>query len=134
MGCKGRVSIIVFLLSFWAEFCLYSKTQQIVPISGTAVNNLVEKDEDRQVQEKAIETLASMAMSLLNIGADSHNPQVIGSNVINILSSFINFVTFAMKNPGAVDLLNDEAFQDVLRTMVVRSIIEKYSDMTDKIV
>ena len=71
-----------------------------------------DQNNDKEVAEKAISTLASMAMNLVNIGADATNPATIGTGVINILSSFINFVTFAMKNPAVAELLNDELFQE----------------------
>ena len=91
-----------------------------------------DKASDKEVAQMAITTLASMATSILNIGTDSHNPKVVGTNVINILSSFVNLVTFAMRNPQLVELLNDELFQDTLRAYIVRSLIDKQPDMLDE--
>jgi hypothetical protein len=88
---------------------------------------------DTEVAKMAISALASMATNLVNIGTDPHNPQVVGTNVINMLSSFVNFVTFALKNPQLVELLDDELFQESLRNYVVKSLTEKplveYEDM-----
>ncbi len=89
------------------------------------------QDDDRQVAEMAITTLASMAHNIINIGADAHNPQVIGSNVISILGSFVHFVTYALRNPRVVDLLKDEVFQDTVRIIIARSIINEQLDVTD---
>ena len=92
-----------------------------------------EKTNDKDIAEKAIATLASMATSILNIGSDAHNPAVIGTAVINILSSFVNFVTFAIKNPGVAELLNDEAFQEVLRSCIAKNLAERQPEMVDAV-
>ena len=76
----------------------------------------------------AISTLASMANSLLNIGADPHNPQAIGAGVIGIISSFINFVTFALKHPEIAELMKDELFQEALRSYIARTLVAKEVD------
>ena len=91
------------------------------------------QNNDKEIAEKAVTTLASMAMSLLNIGADATNPATISTGVISILSSFINFVTFAMKNPAVAELLNDEFFQEELRSYIVRSLKEKHPEMSEDI-
>lgn len=77
---------------------------------------------DREVANMAISTLASMATSLVNIGSDAHNPQVVSSNVISILSSFINFITYALRHPQVIELLNDELFQEALRNYLITRI------------
>lgn len=87
--------------------------------------------DDAEVAKMAISTLASMAMNILNIGTDPHNPQAVGSNVMNILSSFINFVTFAMKNPGFVELMNEESFKETLRCYIVKELIEKQEILSE---
>jgi hypothetical protein len=66
-----------------------------------------------------------MAMDLVGIGADPYNPQVVGVHVIGILSSFINFVTYALRNPQLVELLEQEEFRQVLRSYIIKRVAEK---------
>ena len=147
MGQKVMIGIVVSMLCCNAiakpkPVAHYDAALTTTTASGKQDNHATQhhcttcndSSNDKDVAQKAISTLASMAMSILNIGTDSHNPQVVGANVINILSSFVNFVTFAMKNPEVAELLNDEDFQEALRNYIVRSLVEKQPDMLDEIV
>ena len=60
--------------------------------------------EDAQVQQMALQTVATMANNLVSIGADPYNPQVIGTGIINIVGSFVNFLAAAMRHPEIIDL------------------------------
>jgi hypothetical protein len=75
---------------------------------------------DGEVAKMAISTLASMATNLLSIGSDPHNPQNVGTNVVGMLSSFINLITFALKNPQIAELMEDELFKQELQVQIVR--------------
>jgi polyferredoxin len=86
---------------------------------------------EREVQKMAIATLASMANSLINIGADAYNPQNVGAQVISILSNFVNFVTFALRNPQILDLLENDEFKEALRSVLMEEIIEKKLNAVD---
>jgi len=143
MGHKEVLGIVV--LSFCCNGVAYQEriakydtiittTNDIDRPEPSAIHHCQDHDKasDKEVAQMAITTLASMATSILNIGTDSHNPKVVGTNVINILSSFVNLVTFAMRNPQLVELLNDDLFQDTLRTYIVRSLIDKQPDMLDE--
>lgn len=86
-------------------------------------------DDDGEIAKLAISTLASMAKDIVTIGLDPHNPQAIGSGVINMLSSFVNFVVYALKNPKLLELMEDEQFQDRLRVCILRSIAEESREL-----
>jgi hypothetical protein len=73
----------------------------------------------------AIETLASMANSIINIGADAHNPEHVGKQVISILSNFVNFVTFALRDPQILELLEKDEFRGKLKSILTEEILEK---------
>jgi hypothetical protein len=90
-------------------------------------------DKDKEVAKMAISTLASMATNLINIGMDPHNPKAVGANVVNLISSFVNFVTEALRNPEFAELLNDELFQETLRNYIMRSLAESHPEMLDEI-
>jgi hypothetical protein len=77
---------------------------------------------DSDVAKMAISTLASMATNILSIGADPHNPQAVGANVIGMISSFVNLITYAMKNPQFAELMEDELFQQELRAHLMRNL------------
>ena len=53
---------------------------------------------------------------------------IIGAGVIGIISSFINFVTFALKHPEIAELMKDELFQEALRSYIARTLVAKEVD------
>jgi hypothetical protein len=77
---------------------------------------------DTEVAKMAISTLTSMATNILSIGTDPHNPQNIGANVIGILSSFVNLIVYALKNPQFAELMEDELFQQELRLHIMKNL------------
>jgi hypothetical protein len=86
---------------------------------------------DSDVAKMAISTLASMATNILSIGADPHNPQAVGANVIGMISSFVNLITYAMKNPQFAELMEDELFQQELRVHIMRNMAVMQMDMSE---
>lgn len=87
---------------------------------------------DGEVAKLAVSTLASMATNLLSIGADPSNPQNIGTNVVNMISSFVNLITFAMKNPQFAELMEDELFRQELCEDITKSFIAMRSELAEE--
>lgn len=87
---------------------------------------------DSDVAKMAISTLASMATNILSIGADPQNPQTVGANVIGMISSFVNLITYAMKNPQFAELMEDELFQQELRAHIMRSLTAMQIDLSEE--
>jgi hypothetical protein len=134
MGYKTIVGAIALLLYFYMS--AEQETQQY-DLRKTATahhhhakpnnahQNSNQSANDVEVAKAAVSALTSMAMDLVGIGADPYNPQVVGVHVIGILSSFINFVTYALRNPQLVELLEQEEFRQVLRSYIIKRVAEK---------
>lgn len=71
-------------------------------------------DKEKEVQLMAISTLANMATAVVGIGTDPLNGVSVGEKIIRILSSFINFVSYAMKHPEVIDLIEEPEFREAL--------------------
>jgi hypothetical protein len=124
MGYKVVVGLLGICMCYNCYACQDSEIS--CDIVRTSTTSIAQDDaHEREIQKMAIATLASMANSLINIGADAYNPQNVGAQVISILSNFVNFVTFALRNPQILELLEDEEFKEALRSILMEEIIEK---------
>lgn len=79
-------------------------------------NNVKVSPSDLEIQQMAVNTVAQMATNLINIGANPHNPQHVGVQVVSLLGSFVNFVTYAMRHPEILELIEDAEFKEVMRS------------------
>lgn len=75
-------------------------------------------DNDKEIQLMAISTLANMASAIVNIGSEPHNSVSVGANVIKILGGFVNFVSYAMRHPELLELIEQPEFQDALNRAI----------------
>lgn len=100
------------------------------PASKCCCEHQKHQAEDVHVQQMAIQTMANMANNLVQIGADPHNPQVVGSSIVNILGSFVNFVIAATRHPELIEILQNQEFQDIVAGYVLKTLDMK-SDETD---
>lgn len=87
---------------------------------------------DGEVAKMAVSALASMATNMLSIGADPSNPQNIGTNVISMISSFVNLITFAMKNPHFAELMEDELFRQELCEDITKSLVAMQAELAEE--
>jgi hypothetical protein len=130
MGSKVVVGLLGICMSF---NCCACQDAEICCDSVRTTTTVMAQDEahEREIQKMAIATLASMANSLINIGADAYNPQNVGAQVISILSNFVNFVTFALRNPHIRDLLENDEFKEVLRSVLMEEINKRKLNVVD---
>lgn len=101
-------------------------------VSPAVVQYQQHQADDVRVQQMAIQTMATMANNLVNIGIDPHNPQVVGSSIVNIVGSFVNFVVTAMRHPELLDMLHNEEFQTLVRSYVAKALDAQESELHDQ--
>ena len=94
----------------------------IITVNCYSQQQTAERDEttqesptDIEIQQMAVNTVAQMANNLINISANPHNPQHVGAQVVALLGSFVNFVTYAMRHPDILELIEDDDFKEVVR-------------------
>jgi len=130
MGHKVVVGLLGICMC--CNCCACQDSEISCDVVRTSTTSIAQDDaHEREIQKMAIATLASMANSLINIGADAYNPQNVGVQVISILSNFVNFVTFALRNPQILELLENEEFKETLRSILMEEIIEKKLNAAD---
>jgi hypothetical protein len=87
--------------------------------------------EDLQIQQMAVQTMAVMASNLIQIGADPYNPRVVGPGIANIIGNFVNFVVTAMRHPELIDFIQNEEFQQTIRSCVDKALDKQLTDVGD---
>lgn len=95
--------------------------------AGSSGNQQIQKIQssgptDLEIQQMAVNTVAQMATNLINIGANPHNPQHVGAQVVSLLGSFVNFVTYAMRHPEVLELIDDAEFKEVMRSYLEKKV------------
>ncbi len=80
-----------------------------------------QRQDDRQLQQLAVNTLANMAQGILAIGWDPNNPTAVANNVTHIVGTFANFIAHAI-NSKTIDmykLFNDAEFINACKHVLI---------------
>ncbi len=100
-----------------------SNAHNAAPSAGqTTTCHECSPNNDEEMQKLAIATLAHMATNLISIGNHSNDAQLVATNVVGIMESFVNFVAEAMKDPKTATFLQTDEFRELLRSMLVQEL------------